>query len=186
MKLTEDVIIERILDGDSKAFSFLVNKHKDLVFTICLKLCKDRSDAEELAQISFIKAFESLSSFNAKASFSSWIYRIAYNTSLDYLKKKQRYQFTREEENHKIQSDEQTDERLINAEEKQILAAAIDKLDERQQMVILLYYYEEKKIQEISVIMTLSEANIKVILYRARKQLLNSLKGQLKREGYAK
>jgi len=86
-KLTEENYIENTLKGDSTAFAFLIDKYKDMVFTLALKMVKSREVAEEVSQDAFLKAYKYLSKFKGDSKFSTWLYKIAYNTCLDAIKK---------------------------------------------------------------------------------------------------
>ena len=81
----DQLIIDQILGGDKQLFSVLVDRYKNLVFTLCLRLLKNREEAEELAQDSFVKIYKSLSKFKGEAKFSTWIYRVTYNLSLIHI-----------------------------------------------------------------------------------------------------
>ena len=87
MTTNDEKIINQIIAGDSNAFSVLVDRYKDLVFTLSLKMLKNREEAEEVAQDTFIKVFKSLSKFKGDSKFSTWIYKVTYNSCLDRLKK---------------------------------------------------------------------------------------------------
>ena len=87
MTTNDQYYINLITQGDTIAFSVLVERYKDLVFTLTYRILKNREDAEEASQDTFIKAYKSLSKFKGDSKFSTWIYKIAYNTSLDRLKK---------------------------------------------------------------------------------------------------
>lgn len=185
MEINEQRIIRRVLEGDTQAFAPLVHQYQNVVFSICLKLIKDRNDAEEVAQQSFVKAYTALSSFKTNASFSTWLYRIAYNASLDWLKaKKRRFDHTWIEPGSEPHTDLSADGALLDEEQRSMLAKAIDKLDERSQLVILLYYYEDKSVKEIAKVLDLSESNVKVVLLRARRQLHKDISKKNKREDY--
>ena len=84
---TDPYLIKKALEGDSKAFGQLVQKYQAFVFTIVIRIVKVREEAEEVAQDTFIKAYESLSSFRGDSKFSSWLYSIAYRKALDALRK---------------------------------------------------------------------------------------------------
>src|ERR1700748_811010 len=84
--------IRLVMEGDTNAFAVLVNRYKDMVFTLSLKMLKDREEAEEVAQDIFLKLFKSLNKFNRESKFSTWIYKVAFNTCLDRLKKNKRLQ----------------------------------------------------------------------------------------------
>ena len=90
--MEKDIIhINQVLSGKTAIYSKLVDKHQTYVFSITLRILKNREEAEEAAQDVFIKAFRRLNSFNQKAKFTTWLYRIAYNTAIDYSRKKKRY-----------------------------------------------------------------------------------------------
>ena len=130
------------------------------------------SDAEELTQDTFLKAFQHLSSFNGKSQFSTWIYRIAYNTALTALRKKN-IELTADEKLWNTISDTETDDLLDDTSENQIekLREALDRLPADERALITFFYEEEKNISEIAVITGQTEGNVKVKLYRLRKKL---------------
>jgi RNA polymerase sigma-70 factor (ECF subfamily) len=94
--------IDDIINGDHNAFSFLVDRYKNLVFSLALKMLKNREEAEEVSQDTFLKVFKSLDKFKGESKFSTWIYKVAYNTCLDRLKKNKR-------EQHVVPIDEYTE-----------------------------------------------------------------------------
>lgn len=85
---TELHCIERIKQGDHEAFSWIVDKYKDLVYTLCIKMLSSEEDAEEAAQDVFVKVYKSINSFRGNSKFSTWIYRITYNQCISYIRKK--------------------------------------------------------------------------------------------------
>jgi RNA polymerase sigma-70 factor (ECF subfamily) len=87
MTINDKVYINKILNGNTNAFTVLVYRYKDLVFTLALRMVKNREEAEEVSQDTFIKVYNSLNRFKGDSKFSTWIYRVAYNTCLDRLKK---------------------------------------------------------------------------------------------------
>ena len=84
----DNYYIDRVLSGDVSAYALLVSKHKNLVFSIVLKILNNREDAEEIAQDVFLKAYQSLKKFEQKSKFSTWLYRIAYNSAISRTRKK--------------------------------------------------------------------------------------------------
>src|SRR5690349_1965238 len=86
------LIIDRILAGEQQLYATLVERHKRFAFTIALRILENRPEAEEAAQDAFIKAFHHLAGFNRQAKFSTWLYRIAFNTAVSY-KRKRRHKF---------------------------------------------------------------------------------------------
>ena len=80
--------VRKVLKGDRQAFAVLVDKHKSMAFKLAMGIAKNKEDAEEIAQDSFLKAFEALPKFNADSKFSTWLYRIVYNTAISKIRKK--------------------------------------------------------------------------------------------------
>ena len=148
-------------------------------FSLIVRMVNSEEDAEELTQDTFMKAFEHLSSFNGKSSFSTWIYRIAYNTALSFLRKKNVEQTVIDDNQWNQISDTQIDDALNNESEEQIekLQQALTKLTAEERALVTLFYEEEHSIQELAQILNLNEGNIKVKLHRIRKKLFVLLNG---------
>jgi len=166
--------INRILQGDSSAYAAIVDKHKEMVFTIAVKIVRNQQDAEEVAQDVFVKAFHALATFKGDAKFSTWLYRIAYNTAISATRRK-KPDFTVIDD--KMIDNYTTDEviRLVNEQsvDEQIDAMnrLMDKLPEDENLLLTLFYKKERSIEEISGITGLSASNVKVKLYRIRKKM---------------
>jgi RNA polymerase sigma-70 factor, ECF subfamily len=175
---TDQLLIDRTLGGDTRAFSSLVEKYQGYVFTIVLRMVKVKEEAEEVSQDTFIKAFESLSGFRGESKFSSWLYSIAYRKALDRIRKNKRYQASELLEEI-TESDEGIFEnalqQLEDKERKEKIQQCIMQLPEVDAALITLYYFEEQSVKEMAAITKLSEENIKVKLYRSRKKLFTLL-----------
>ncbi len=171
--------IGEVLKGNLNAFSILVDRYKSFVYTITYRVVKNEVDAEEVAQETFIKAYQSLKSYKGASKFSTWLYTIAYRKSLDYLKKyKKEVSYSVLETIQDINEIE-VDNALKDIEEeerKTIIANSIKELPPDEAVIITLYYYEEKSIKEIVEITNLKADNVKVKLYRSRKKLHSILK----------
>lgn len=168
--------------GNRLAFRRLVEKYQNYVFTIALKILKQRELAEEVAQDVFLKVFHTLESFEGKSKFSTWLYTIAYRTAIDVARKKQLLTQTLEEERTKNWQDDFHEDGLqrVNRQDlQQYLKAAIDQLDPLDASIITLYYLHEKLVKEIAEITGLTETNIKTKLYRLRDRLREILTQQL-------
>ena len=133
----------------------------------------NQEDAEELTQDVFLKAFQHLSSFKGTSSFSTWIYSIAYNTAISSARKKKFDTFVMDDALLANISDTQVDEALNDEGEEQIakLNRAMEQLDSEEQALISLFYYEEKTLNEVALILGLTESNAKVKLHRIRKKI---------------
>ncbi len=92
IKADDQHYINLVMKGDTNAFAVLVDRYKDMVFTLSLKMLKGREEAEEVSQDTFLKIYKSINKFNGESKFSTWIYKVAFNTCLDRLKKNKRLQ----------------------------------------------------------------------------------------------
>ncbi len=170
--------IDLVVGGDSSAFAGLVTKHKNMVFSIVLKILQNREDAEEIAQDVFLKAFESLGSFEKKSKFSTWLYRIAYNTAIT-KKRKKRIEFLALDD-HLITNYTEDEVRgcvgeLDAEDQKRIIDKALKRLPEGDNLLITLFYRAGSSVEEISTITQMTESNVKVRLHRIRKKLYGEI-----------
>ena len=93
MTTTKDQLyINKVINGDASAFAYLVDTYKNMVFSLAYKMTKNKEEAEEVSQDTFIKAFKNLSNFKGDSKFSTWLYRICYHTTLDAIKKNKKKQ----------------------------------------------------------------------------------------------
>jgi len=176
--------VERVLKGDTQYFSYFVDKYKDIVYSIAFKVLRNREDAEEMAQESFIKAFKSLHTFKGEAKFSTWLYRITYNNCISEVRKK-KVKFVSADDVQISDEPEELNLDGIPAENRaKYVKAALEKLPEDEYTLILLYYFDDKSIEEIGEITKMTESNVKVKLFRARKKLYTILNDMLKEEIY--
>ncbi len=171
--------IQKVLEGDINAFSILVERYQNLVYTVVYRVVKNKEQAEEVAQDTFIKAYESLAKYRGEAKFSTWLYTIAYRKSLDLVKSNKRL-ITSEliEEINEGDIELVTDalSYLQEQERKKIIAESILKLPQETAVLVTLYYFEEKNIKEIADIVGLTADNVKIKLFRSRKKLYSILK----------
>ncbi len=183
----DNIYITKVLEGDRNAFAYLVDKYKTMVYSLALRLVKDREEAEEISQDAFIKAYQSLASFKGKAKFSSWLYRIVYNTAISKLRQQPAGRVSLDESDIAdtlyIESKQNYDT-LSAGEREKYLEKALDSLDMDEKMLVILYYYEERDLDEIATIAGLTKTNTKVKLFRARKKMLVVLQSYLKEETY--
>ncbi|MFW5821788.1 MAG: RNA polymerase sigma factor [Tangfeifania sp.] len=183
-KHDDSYYIEKVLAGQTNYFSYLVDKYQDIVFSIALKVLKNREEAEEMAQESFIKAYKSLGSFKGKAKFSTWIYRITYNTCISETRKKKNHFTSTDDIQIKDEAEEMNLDGIPEENRAEVIQAALKKLPEDEYTLVLLYYFEEQSVEDICKVTGLSESNAKVKLYRARKKLYTILNDMLKDELY--
>jgi len=182
MTTNDQVYIEAILNGDANAFTVLVDRYKDLVFTLSLRMMKHTEEAEEAAQDTFIKAYKSLNKFKGDSKFSTWIYRVAYNTCLDRLKKNKRQQYTveiNEYTEHQVKTIDNALDQIEAKEKQQAIQDCLALLPSEDSFLLTLYYFEELSLEEIGKIVSLKPNNVKVKLFRSRKKLATVLKRNL-------
>ena len=182
---SDQVYIDRVLQGDTNAFAYLVDKYKNLTYTVAMKIVRNHEDAEEVAQDSFIKAYSQLHTFKGESKFSTWLYTIVYRNSITRIRKKKIATTNIDPyiiENKKSGYDFPQIEAIKNGEQKKYIAEAIDNLPETDAFLITIYYLEESSVEEIEQITGLTKTNVKVKLFRARKKLLNELSLLLKEE----
>jgi RNA polymerase sigma factor (sigma-70 family) len=186
---TEDIYyIEAVRKGDVVAFSFLVERYQNMVYSLALKLLKNAEDAEEMAQDTFIKAFQKLDTYEGKSKFSTWLYSITYNACISELRKR-RIQFSSLEDQRFSDQDEMKMFDYFSETKKEdqekYLNIALGKLPEDDQVLVTLYYYESQSMDEISMITGLTVSNIKVKIHRARKRMYSILHEMLHEEIYS-
>jgi RNA polymerase sigma-70 factor (ECF subfamily) len=175
----DEYYIQQTLNGNVNDYAFLVEKYKHMVFTLTIRIVKNREEAEEVSQDVFVKAYKNLKNFKGDSKFSTWIYKIAYYASLDVLKRNKRQISPENIDTFKVRDLGNTDDSLTllhDRERKQIINDALLKLHEDERIIITLYYFEELPIKEISKVVDLSEDNIKIKLFRSRKKLAELLK----------
>ena len=184
-KLEDQHYINLIIQGERNAFAVLVDRYKDMIFSLALKMVKNREEAEEVAQDTFIKIYTSLSKFKGDSKFSTWIYKIAYNTCLDRLKK------NKKEENNVLIDDFSADlvktvdnalSDLEDKERKQTIQKCLNLLPSEENFLLTLYYFDDQSLEEIGKIMDISANNAKVKLFRSRQKLAIILKKHLESE----
>ncbi len=167
-----DQIKTQVEKGDFSAFETLVDEYKAMVYSIGLRITRRMEEAEEAAQDTFIKVLKSLGKYNGKAKLSSWIYRIAYNTALDYLKKNKKHQVL--DHIDEVPVADVSNDIVAGLEQKELaksIKTCLNLLPATDALILTFFYYEDLKIEEISKIMKLSVSNVKVKLYRSRKKL---------------
>ncbi len=175
----DDYYIEKTLNSNVNAYTFLVEKYKQMVFTISLRIVKNREEAEEVSQDVFVKAYKNLANFKGDSKFSTWLYKIAYYSSLDVLKRNKR-QIKSDNIDTLYEGDlgnvQDALKYLHDKDRKKVINKALLKLNEDERIILTLFYFEELPLKEISKVVNLSVDNIKVKLFRSRNKLATILK----------
>jgi RNA polymerase sigma factor (sigma-70 family) len=172
---SDEILVQRILSGDASGFKMLVSRYQNMVFTIVLRITANREEAEEVAQDVFMKVYKSLPAFEGKSKFSSWLYRIAYNTALSSIRNKKQDILSLDNEKMAAALNIKTSSAIYNEAEKEFVAAdvskAISMIDAEDATIITLFYLSEQSIEEIGQILNIGPNAAKVRLHRARKKL---------------
>lgn len=187
-KNLEDIeVIKRILDGDKDAFAVIQKKYTRIISSLIRRMVKDEADVVDLTQDTFIKAYNALDKFQLDYSFSSWLFKIASNTCIDFLRKKRfnlvplhrQNNDSEEEEIIEIKDDTYTpDTELLAKERKEALLQAIAELPDNYKEIIKLRHGEDLDYAEIAIRLDLPLGTVKAHLFRARKLLYEKLKKQ--------
>jgi len=175
----ENELIDQILEGNKMLYNQLVVKYQGYAFTIANNILNSREDAEEVAHDAFVKAYRNLERFNRSAKFSTWLYRIVFNTAISYKRKNR---ITKESLDNAYYLSEPTPSGLEVADQKKFINKALKNLLAEDKLALTLFYLKEHSIEEIAEITEMKISTVKVRLYRARKRLADELKNILKEE----
>ncbi|HET6543105.1 MAG TPA: sigma-70 family RNA polymerase sigma factor [Chryseolinea sp.] len=172
--------IERILAGEQHLYAEMVDKYKSYAYTIAQKILQNRPDAEEATQDAFIKAYHHLKGFNQQSKFSTWLYRIVFNTAISYKRRsKQQFQSL---ENTFVEYRGEGEGMLEKTDRKKFLNLAMAKLNEADRTALSLFYLQEFSLEEIAEITGMPANTAKVRIHRARLRLADELKNILNKE----
>jgi len=174
--MKESEIIKKIVDGDRELFNDIILEHQDFVFNVVKNIVKFEQDAEDLTQKVFLKAYNNIDKFRGDSKLSSWLYKIAYNLSLNFSRK----------EKTEIQIDgdlllntKSTEDEYDKIFEKEEILSNLNKilevLDDKYRIVIKLYYFEDKSYEEIANILGLPINTVKIHLLRAKNVIAKKL-----------
>jgi RNA polymerase sigma-70 factor (ECF subfamily) len=172
--LDEISYIKRILEGETNLFSVFLERYSRSIHSLISRIIPSNEEAEELTQDTFLKAFRKLDTFKGECSFSTWLFRIAYNTAISATRKRKIVFPVIDESVLENVSDETIDiafEEDGNERKLQQLEKAITRLNVEDKTLITLYYSEDKSVSEIAELMELTPDNVKVKLFRVRKKL---------------
>jgi RNA polymerase sigma-70 factor (ECF subfamily) len=190
--VTDREIISRILAGEQRYYQVLVERYQSLVFRTCLGFVHHKEDADDLTQDVFIQAYQSLKNFKGQASFSTWLYRIAVNASLNKVRKSSKFDFLKRfdtlfssgKEADKTYPDRYArdpEEILLQTEQAEWVQKALDSLPAKQRTAIVLSKYDDLPQKEIAKVMNISEGAVEALLQRARTNLKEKLVNDYKK-----
>jgi len=178
-------LVQRAIKGDQKAYAELMDRYKDAIYYMLLRMVNNPIDAEDLTIEAFGKAFKNLHQYTPNYAFSTWLFKIATNNCIDFIRKRKANLISID------QPDEETDktpsqnleaevpdpeENLINSQKEKLLKDLINKLKPRYRRLIQLRYFDELSYEEIAEELELPLGTVKAQLFRARELLYNILK----------
>ncbi len=186
MQLSDIQIIKKVIDGDKNAFNDIMNRHEKSILNFAYRMLSNRTEAEDVTQEVFLRAYKNIETFEARAKFSTWLFKIARNLCLNKLRHTFRfptfsidkpvrgseYDFQRQIEDKKQVSPISN---IFSKEIQNAVKAALGSLPKNQKTAVILRRYEDMSYEEISVIMGCSVSAVKSLLNRAKQKLKNKL-----------
>jgi RNA polymerase sigma factor (sigma-70 family) len=178
------ILVQAALKDDDKAFANLLSRYKDTIYFMLLKMVNNRDDAEDLTLEAFGKAFKSLHQYSPDYAFSTWLFKIASNNGIDFLRKKRGVQISIEngqestdiEQTNKLKSkDPNPEEKLIRKQVAILLHKVVRKLKPRYRTLVELRYFKEYSYEEIATELKLPLGTVKAQLFRAREMLFKMI-----------
>ncbi len=178
------LLVQKAKEGDQKAYAELLEKYRDAIYFMLLKMVNNSSDAEDLTIEAFGKAFKNISQYTPNFAFSTWLFKIATNNCIDFIRKKRAATISLDQgpddsntTSVTIQSDSLDPEAsLINDQKIKLLLEVVSKLKPRYRTLVELRYFKEYSYDEISEELDLPIGTVKAQLFRARELLYNILK----------
>ena len=167
--------------GNQQAFTELLSHYRESIYFMMLKLSRNETDAEDLMMEAFARAFKNIDLYKPEFAFSTWLFKIATNNALDFLRKKKlRQNISLDSEQNSVKYTGETlnpELKLIDKERRSEIIAIISLLKPRYQKIIELYYFEDMSQDELSKTLGISISAVKVQLFRARNLLSELMKG---------
>lgn len=176
--------------GDQQAFAELMRLYKDTIFFMLLKMTGNPEDAEDLCIETFGKAFTNIKQYNGKYAFSTWLFRIATNNCIDFIRKQKKNVLNHEANEDVAEHDEtyyfvsemiNPEESFIRSQKLELVRQVVDTLKPRYRKLISMRYYEEQSYEEIATALNLPLGTVKAQLFRAREFLYRSLRNMKER-----
>ncbi len=177
--LTDEELIGRVRQGETRLFAELVVRYQDKVFGMALRAAGAPAEAEDIAQEAFLRAYRGLEGFKGDAQFSTWLYRITWNLCADWLRRnRKRGRMTVPMDKAGDLADRRVDieEGLVTAAEGESVRRALEDLDEKYRSVVSLHYYQKMSYEQIAAVLNLPVKTVETRLYRARRTLRESLR----------
>ena len=178
------MLVKRATEGDQRAYAELMDRYRDAIYYMLLKMVNNASDAEDLTIEAFGKAFKNINQYAPNYAFSTWLFKIATNNCIDFIRKKKASHVSLDhsnEEHERATKDVQApipdpEETLINDQKMRLMRSLVSKLKPRYRKLIELRYFSELSYEEIAEELELPIGTVKAQLFRARELLYNILR----------
>lgn len=180
------LVLLAVNNGDQKAYAELMTRYKDSIYFMLLKMVNNRDDAEDLTIEAFGKAFKNLRQYTPDYAFSTWLFKIATNNCIDFIRKKRKNTFSIDKNFENSEGDEMTvdfkselldpEEKMMKKQKIKLMHEIVEKLKPRYRKLIELRYFQELSYEEIAEELQLPLGTVKAQLFRARDFLYNILK----------
>ena len=181
----DQILIKKALAGNEAAYSLLLRRHKDAIYRMIVRIVRNQEEARDLVQETFMKAFGSLSSYKCQYRFTTWLYKIAANSCIDYLRKRRLVSVSLDqpletkdgEVTIEVADWTYNPEQDLTSRQKSLsIDAAIDSLPRKYREVILYRHKQDKSYEEIAQILSIPVGTVKARIFRARELLKKKLK----------
>ncbi len=186
-KATEDLeLVRKAILNDQKAYAELMVRYKDAIYFMILKMVNNKEDANDLTVEAFGKAFENIDKYKPDFAFSTWLFKIATNNCIDFIRKK-RLKTTSIDSAYDNQDGEEVridfasegldpEEKMIKKQKNDLMRTIVDNLPARYKQLVILRYFDERSYEEIAEELKLPVGTVKAQLFRARDLLFNTIK----------
>jgi RNA polymerase sigma-70 factor (ECF subfamily) len=166
-------LVRQAIGGDDDAFEALVRDNQRMVYALALRMLKNPTIAEDIAQEAFIKAYRNLETFRSGSKFSTWIYRITYNTAIDHIRKRKDEVELAEWDG--ASNTDTPEESLVGRETSKQVRDALKQISPEYRRVLEMFYFSGKKYREVAEIMDLPINTVKTYIYRGKREMLDVL-----------
>ena len=179
------LLVQKAIKGDQKAYTELLDRYRDAIYFMLLKMVNNASDAEDLTIEAFGKAFKNIDQYAPNYAFSTWLFKIATNNCIDFFRKRKLKTYSMDQtikyKDDEIQqeyadTDPTAEKEILSSEKSAMIRNAIENLPEKYRTAIMLRHHEEKSYEDIAQILDLPLGTVKAQLFRAREFLYQILK----------
>lgn len=193
MLITDNEILKKIAGGDKNQYRVLVERYQQVIFRTCFGFVHNRDDADDLVQEVFIQAYKAIPGFRHESSFSTWLYRIAVNASLNHVRSNSKNFILRRIDDYfgsgkrdtgelNVIDEEDPESMLIRDEQRAWIKKALDSLPDNQRTAIVLSKYDDLSQKEIAAIMDTSEGAVEALIQRAKANLRKRLSSAINKK----